>query len=138
MENKLMELIKEYTGKSVTITDGFNTGEKYYEFDGLTHFDKDSLLCEIFEIPNCGCGDPLLVLDTIKKFLTDMEDPNMWVLSRSYRKDVNTVEEGMMLFMLYWLDSKGFTEHGSTVYCSWMTPKGFVLFNCLNELLKDE
>lgn len=33
-----------------------------------------------------------------------------------------------MLFLSYWLDQKGYTEHGGSVYSAWITREGVELF----------
>lgn len=41
-------------------------------------------------------------------------------------------------FMLHWLDSVGLTDHGSSVYGSWLTDKGKALRNYLKEAILEE
>ncbi len=41
-------------------------------------------------------------------------------------------------FMLYWLDSKGFTEHGSSLYDCWLTKKGDQALALLQEFVDAE
>lgn len=41
-------------------------------------------------------------------------------------------------FMLHWLDSVGLTDHGISVYGSWLTEKGEALRNYLKEAILEE
>lgn len=83
------------------------------------------------DIGICGCGDPDSVLDMLEEYLEKKSD------YMSFKDQIAFAEkyhEELMLFMMYIMDNKGFTDHGSSVYGSWLTDKGKHFL----ELLKKE
>lgn len=103
--------------------------------DGVEYrTDKDfleSFLIEVFDF--CGCG---LLLDGTGVFLKQVlnafdED----YLSLDKIEDVCKTDE-IVDFTLHFLDANELTDHGSSVYGSWLTEKGIALRECLNEVLK--
>lgn len=80
----------------------------------------------------CGCGSPEDVGEYVRAMLlrhvkqTDSENFSCW--ERTSYEDMPT------MFFLYWADDNGYIEHGSTIRCSWMTPKGDSLLRDLSAL----
>lgn len=68
----------------------------------------------------CCCGDPQRELDKIKEALscTDKRQP---------------LPDELQIYG-YILDNREYTEHGSSIYSAWLTPKGEALLILLNEL----
>jgi hypothetical protein len=79
-------------------------------------------------LPSCGCGTPesiaVYVRDMLRKHVKQIgtDDYSCW--------DITKYEDLPVMFFLSWADREGYTEHGTTIRCSWMTQKG-------DELLKD-
>jgi len=60
----------------------------------------------------CGCGNPEVAILEVAKLL------------ESFKTDVNLLKDPLSLCLAYELDRAGFTEHGSSVYGSWLTDDG--------------
>lgn len=79
-------------------------------------------------LPSCGCGNPasigMYVKDMLLKHVkrSDSSEDTCWCN--------NSYEDLPTMFFLSWADHEGYTEHGTTIRCSWLTPKG-------EDLLKD-
>lgn len=88
----------------------------------------------------CGCGCLTLSVEFIKDVLNcfeEEEDLSSHYLNLAKLKEY-TNNEGIVDFILHFLDSYGITEHGSSVYGSWLTIEGQKLKEYLNEAIKDE
>lgn len=71
----------------------------------------------------CGCGDSESIHRLIIKFLTAVHKSGVI----DYKEIGNIIlknNEQMVEFVLLFLDSKNLTEHGSSVYGSWLTERG--------------
>lgn len=88
----------------------------------------------------CGCGCLQLSARFIKEVLNCFEEEEG--LSSPYlnltKLKEYTNNENITDFILHFLDSYGITEHGSSVYGSWLTIEGQKLKEYLNEAIKDE
>lgn len=100
-------------------------------------FIKDFFIC-VFNF--CGCGSLGLSAEFIKEVLNCFEEEEG--LSSHFlnlgKLDEYTNNKGITDFILHFLDSYGITEHGSSVYGSWLTIEGQKLKEYLNEAIKDE
>lgn len=99
-------------------------------------FIKDFFIC-VFNF--CGCGCLQLSARFIKEVLNCFEEEEG--LSPHLNLDKlkeYTNNEGITDFILHFLDVYGITEHGSSVYGSWLTIEGQKLKEYLNEAIKDE
>ena len=90
----------------------------------------------------CGCGCPEDTYEVIRKFLHIRQD---WqedkitykeVYNR-YKNDLHMDGEsndqfGLLQFMMYVLDSNGFTAHGGSIMGCWLTEKGEMLLTTLD------
>lgn len=87
---------------------------------------KDYLLIGV--LPSCGCGDPESIGKYVKDMLlshvhqTNSDDYSCW--------DRTKYDDLPVMFFLSWASREGYTEHGTSIRCSWMTDLG-------NQLLKD-
>lgn len=72
----------------------------------------------------CGCGDPAEAITYIRDVLACLKErsDSKWKINRL--DEVMACEGGPYWIIMYWLDSQGFTEHGSNVGGSWLTQKG--------------
>lgn len=73
----------------------------------------------------CGCGSPNsicdLLLDFLECFTGEHNSIDRNLVSKLLSENSNHVQYD---FMLFFLDSKGFTEHGTSIYGSWLTQEG--------------
>ena len=83
----------------------------------------------IDELNICGCGNPELCYKLVHTILKEINSSG-----------VNTDDKNLdyYLFVLYQLNSMGFLDHGSSVFGSWITKKGMLLFEALNEMEKSD
>lgn len=89
----------------------------------------------------CGCGNPEIVFENIYNLLFLIKNKSMWNddLTRKESKEYeeyqkkydeflhiegNKETDWKSLTILYMLDDKGFTEHGTSVYGCWITDLG--------------
>lgn len=75
----------------------------------------------------CGCGDPDEVMVYVKEFLEKLD-----------KDDWGDYEDMPYMFLCYWADNKGYSDHGTTVRCSWLTDTGKELLNDINWCLQNE
>lgn len=90
----------------------------------------------VYEICNfCGCGCGVRVSGLIRSFL-DCFDSFDGILFDSdiYEKKFPGRTETEMEFMLKWVDSLGLSEHGTSVYGSWLTDKGIAFRELLRKM----
>lgn len=79
------------------------------------------------ELKFCGCGIPEEVQDYIHDILAAMAErsDSGWEINK-----VNAVLGNIEMataFVLYTLDAMGLTEHGGSIFGSWLDPKGRAL-----------
>lgn len=90
----------------------------------------------------CGCGSPEDTYEIIRRYLhvrKDAHDGNLpynEVCDR-YMSDLHInysdeIQYGMLQFLMYILDSHGFTEHGSSVGGCWLTESGEMFLTVLD------
>ena len=94
------------------------------------------------ELNLCGCGIPEDTYEIIRRYLHIREDyytdkiEYKDVLERYktdlHIKDDDSLQAGLLQFMMYVLDHKGFTEHGSSIGGCWLTNKGRMLLTVLD------
>ena len=90
----------------------------------------------------CGCGCPNDTLDVIRKYLHIRKD---WKdnkcdydeVQQRYKTELNIddqddIQWGLLQFMAYILDDRGFTEHGSSIGGCWLTEKGEMYLTVLD------
>lgn len=83
----------------------------------------------------CGCGCGIRVSGLIRSFLDcfDSFDGTLFD-SDIYEKKFPGRTETEMEFMLKWVDSLGMSEHGTSVYGSWLTDKGIAFRELLRKM----
>lgn len=83
----------------------------------------------------CGCGCAIRVSGLIRSFLDcfDSYDGTLFD-SDTYKTKFPGRTETEMEFMLKWVDSLGLSEHGTSVYGSWLTDKGLVFRELLRKM----
>lgn len=92
---------------------------EFYDHRGTYYGDLEAYVwAGLFDF--CCCGDPRRELDKIKEAL-------------SHAKSHSSLPDELQIYG-YLIDSLGFTEHGSSIYSAWLTPKGEALLVLLNEL----
>lgn len=99
-------------------------------------FITDFFIC-VFNF--CGCGCLQLSARFIKEVLNCFEErEDLSPYLNLDKLDGYTNNKGITDFILHFLDSYGITEHGTSVYGSWLTHEGQKLKEYLNEALKDK
>lgn len=83
---------------------------------------RESYLCSEI-LPSCGCGDPLSIGYYVKTMIESYVGQENW--------DKVNYDDLPTMFFLSWADRQGFTEHGTTIRCSWLTEKGEMLLRDL-------
>lgn len=99
-----------------------DTIEKFEMFEDIVFAD----------IGLCGCGDPDAVLDMIQAYLEIKASDNFGMLGK-VQDFTEKYKEELLLFMMYTLDKKGFTEHGTSINTAWITYKGKKFLELLQE-----
>ena len=84
------------------------------------------------DIGLCGCGDPEGVVSMIGDYLK-LKKSQIYIDHDAIAEFVDKWDAHLMLFMMYILDEKEFTEHGSSVYGAWITEKGEQLLKAIEE-----
>lgn len=105
------------------------TGDKDYPFidEGGCSWQSKKNYLQTEVLGFCGCGDPDDIMLYVKEFLEKLE-----------RQDWGKYEDRPYMFLIYWADHNGFTEHGTTARCSWLTDKGKELLNDINICITEE
>ena len=99
-------MVQQYEKLGITLDEG------WYVVDGCSHeTDLDAIWCGIFGFCGCGnvFGELLKILDILDKL--------------DHREKIDMKDQ----IYLYILDEKGFTEHGFSIFGSYLTDKGFAL-----------
>lgn len=124
------------------ILDGITKDEKYEDllYGGCTYENLEDVL-QTGVLGFCGCGDAsdnLLHIMTVLSLLESRSEGERSEYMEWYAKlKAYFGTETHAQFFYYWLDERGFTEHGGSVFGSWLTPKGKDLLRAL-EKWKDE
>lgn len=94
-----------------------------------------SFFVEAFDF--CGCGCLSMSIKFVRDILNCYEDEEG--LGAPYLNLDNTKEvcgnDNITDFMLHWLDTVELTDHGSSVYGSWLTEKGKALRDYLKNVV---
>lgn len=100
------------------------------DYEGLCHNDDESVLqCGVLGC--CGCGTPEDNLRYIAKGLAHFTEDGV---RAEYITEWNDFSNEEATFFLYMMDVLGVTEHGSSIYGSWLTEKGKALVKSLIKL----
>lgn len=85
----------------------------------------------------CGCGTPRDVQKLLKDLLNNsIQTENRVEKAREIIK--NTDPDTIFEFIFHILEDKGFIEHGTSVYSSWLSDKGKTFLDLLNEINFDK
>lgn len=87
----------------------------------------------------CGCGNPedeLLLMEKVLGIIDVRSEENRgsgktWDARTAELKAVFSGNEDFMRHYLYWLDALGLTEHGGSIYGSWLDSDGYVALELL-------
>ena len=125
----MKEITKEHIEALGLRTDDYMS--EFYEEDGCYHSDLESAVwCGVFGF--CGCGDCQYELERLYATLEILKRED-----RTDRNELYDVNNGYQIY-LYLLDRYEFTEHGSSIYGSWLTDKGEALYKVLNYILDND
>jgi hypothetical protein len=143
--NKLEEFGKKYDNYSL-----LDMVKQAQEFPHETSYDDIVDFFQINILGFCGCGRPynnikfvadsLKLVKKYKQFGNSFGETREQTIERleQYKKEQREFfgNDQIAEFMLYWLDAKGFTEHGGSVGSSWINEKGYDFLD-LFEMLED-
>lgn len=96
-----------------------------------------SFFVEIFDF--CGCGCLSMSIKFVRDILNCYEDEEGLspYLNLDKAKEV-CGNDNITDFMLHWLDTVELTDHGSSVYGSWLTNKGKALRDYLKNVVWED
>lgn len=103
---------------------------RYIVEDCLSEFNDDLGLC--------GCGSPEETYEVIRRILNIQSSNANWGTRQRQFSEIcnadidNENYNGLIQFVLYILDDKGFLEHGSSIGGAWLTKKGEIYLDLLN------
>lgn len=82
----------------------------------------------------CGCGNPEEIIKLIRRALS-LHISATALSNDAWHTQLNERHEflsgPMGLFIMYWLDAQGYTEHGGNVSSAWLTSEGEVILKLL-------
>ena len=85
----------------------------------------------------CGCGSPEEAYEAIHKLLLSLPTrPNS---TKNWDEWTNTIDSDIYaLILVYFLDDKGYLEHGTSICHPWLTSKGIQLIAAMDILKSHE
>ena len=99
------------------------------------------------ELGLCGCGVPEETYEAIRLYLQIRKDwyedkieyveVNRRYLTDLHIDDADELQSGILQFMMYVLDDRGFTDHGGSIGGCWLTDAGERLLTVLNAWHED-
>ena len=124
------ELLRIYFGEQ-------NENYQSLDEDYFYEIDEEEWLNSFFvyAFNFCGCGCLSMSISFLKSVLECYveEDGLSPHLKYDAIKKVCHDDDDIMDFMLHWLDAVEITEHGSSVYGSWLTEEGIALKKYIDE-----
>lgn len=113
----------------------------YKDSEGCSHDNAEDFLCSILGF--CGCGQPEAALEHVRQSLRIIHDlkEKVWEKTETYdswnaRMRALMHTNGIEYFTYFFLDDKGFLEHGGSVP-GWLTPEGEDMLADLDEWAAD-
>lgn len=100
--------------------------------DGCT-YDTEADAMYYAQLNLCGCGCPELVHKLLLDCLKCNEEKR--IIPQRIEELVRERPEVVTEFILHFLDSKDLTDHGGSVYSSWLSERGiqFIEVGCMEE-----
>lgn len=80
----------------------------------------------------CGCGNPEDSYKAVHELLLLVRKTRKTTSEPIYDKWLALMENPYALTVLYMLSDRGFLEHGTSVYSSWITSEGNKLIDALD------
>lgn len=120
--------------------DGYQRGSA----ETILGYSTNIFISEICNFCGCGCNDRLLryILNFLECYNYDGEGK---MLDKDlFDKDFShplMSDSGMLVsyeFLAKWVDSIGLSEHGTSVYSSWLTDEGLIWREVLRRVCKEE
>ena len=101
---------------------------------------REMIHCDLLDW--CGCGNPEEADRAILNYLESLSYYACTVCEGEYkernidqkhntRSVFGVFNESLILCLMYAMDEKGLTEHGSSIYGAWLTTKGYAVRLCL-------
>ena len=123
--------------------DKYKKEDGYYDEDDIYYEDSESFLQGKI-LGFCNCGMPENSLKHVQLALRQVSNLKCIVWEKKQTIEEWDAENNKLLggetgtyFMWYWLDTKGFTEHGGSVP-GWLTESGYKLLEDLDEYFKNQ
>jgi len=116
------------------------TPEGNYHIDQYDFDDEIHAMDHLYNLGFCGCGVPDDALEFIGDVLRLMSSESFEVgkMLKLFKSEDNSNGNGMYYFILYQLDQKGLTEHGTSINLSWLTDKGKSLLSDIDEWIANK
>lgn len=106
--------------------------EDGYEYDG-GHYGGLEELIHIGFFGFCGCGMPWLSISLVGKVLKHIQVKTSEKAYKDWQEEGKKIaSEEVLYFIYYWLDYKGYTDHGGSVP-GWLTEDGEKLLHYIEE-----
>lgn len=99
----------------------------------------DHIKLEILGLCACGCPEDVMI--AIGKYLNavSLEHQHLKAVGLKEAFGVDSVyNNSLLLYMAYDLDSRGLTEHGSSIGGAWITPLGMRCLTFIKEYYSEE
>lgn len=103
--------------------------------DGCYHEDATDYY-QVKEFGFCGCYMPTENLKLIRDGLNHLKTRSEYEYEEQIKRAVEIFgNESSYAFFLYWVDKEELTEHGGSVWGSWLSEKGEQTLQDLEEIL---
>jgi len=102
-------------------------GPRYHEING-EGYDASCFYSEVLGF--CGCGDPEAAATFLVQVLRNIE--------ATHHHGIEWLNEGLKYLVQYWIDDRGWTEHGVSIDYVWLTDDGKLAIRILEAFIKLE
>jgi hypothetical protein len=109
---------------------GFESGMDYIDEEGCS-WDSPFDWFWIGILGGCGCGSSEELAERAFKLLENFSHDDIDKRFSVYDKVGDEI-------LAHWFDSLDLTEHGSSVYGSWLSPKGEKIYKNIKDLISKE
>ena len=94
----------------------------------------------------CGCGCPGEAAEWLLRLLRELDTrdksadywQNRWGRLEQFWAPYGGIDSPVYYLIMYWIDDRGWTEHGGSVGGSWLEDKGIEAMKALEKLIERE